>query len=182
MRLRFSATFLLVSVAALLLNAGSAVGETPAPKPAMANAYPSPPAPNYGPRKGSISFVDTDLGETIGGTLTMRRAVDEHGNRVDEAKNGITMYIIHWGLEVGAPGVQDDAGAGDLGGDCKGFRDTGHVVMAEAVGVGDVMTWEIPKGTVVPKGAVYFVGHTLYGHIHNLAKCTQTPIKNLIVH
>ena len=110
----------------------------------------------------------------------MRPAVDAHGKRLDEAKAGITMYMIHWGLEVGAPGVQDDVGAGDLGGDCKGFRDTGHVVMANAVGAGDLLTWEIPKGTVVPKDAVYFVGHTLYGPIHNLAKCTQTPIRNVI--
>ena len=147
-----------------------------ASKPAAPAVYPSPPAPNYGPLKGSISFIDTDPGETIGGKLTMRPAVDEHGKRVDAAANGITMYMIHWGLEVGGPGT------GDLGGDCKGFRDTGHVVMAPAVGAPDLLTWDIPKGTAVPKGAVYFVGHTLYGNIHNLAKCTQTPIVNLIVH
>ena len=42
------------------------------------------------------------------------------------------------------------------------------------------MKWEIPQGTVVPKDAVYFVGHALYGEIHNLGKCTQTPIENLV--
>jgi hypothetical protein len=141
--------------------------------------FPRPPSPNYGPAAGSISFVDTDPGQTIGGTLTMKPAVDAAGKPVDAAANGITMYMIHWGLEVGAPGTADDAGAGDLGGDCKGFRDTGHVVMMPAADAGKSMSWTIPQGTVVPTGAVYFVGHTLYGKIHNLAKCTQTPINNL---
>jgi len=54
--------------------------------------YPSPPKPHYGPRKGSIEFVDTDPGPTIGGTLTMRPAA---------VATGITQYMIHWGLEVG---------------------------------------------------------------------------------
>lgn len=142
--------------------------------------YPSPPGKHYGPKYGSITFTDTDPGPTIGGTLTMMPAVDDDGNRVDEAEAGITMYMIHWGLEVGAPGVADDKGAGDLGGDCMGFRDTGHVVSLPASDAGDVMTWEIPAGTEVPEDAVYFVGHTLYGQIHNLAKCTQTPINNLV--
>ena len=171
-------------VAALALGLGAPAGalaETPFHSHATPLVYPSPASPNYGPRKGSIRFVDTDPGPTIGGTLTMRTAVDEHGKPVKASADGITMYMIHWGLEVGDPGAEDDAGAGDLGGDCKGFRDTGHVVMAEAAGAGDVLTWEIPRGTVVPAGAVYFVGHTLYGPIHNLAKCTQTPIANLIV-
>ena len=88
--------------------------------------------------------------------------------------------MVHWGLEVGEPGVSDDAGAGDLGGDCKGFRDTGHVVKRSAEEAGSTMTWEIPQGTVVPDDAVYFVGHTIYGRIHNLAKCTQTPIHNIV--
>ena len=170
------------SAAMLFMVASTGAAMAEAAATAKPSVYPSPPEPNYGPQKGSISFVDTDPGETIGGTLTMRPAVDAHGKRLDEAKAGITMYMIHWGLEVGALGVQDDAGAGDLGGDCKGFRDTGHVVMANAVGAGDLLTWEIPKGTVVPKDAVYFVGHTLYGPIHNLAKCTQTPIRNVITH
>lgn len=148
--------------------------------PVSADRYPAPPSPHYGPKRGSISFTDTDPGPTIGGTLTMKPAVDENGKRLDEAEAGITMYMIHWGLEVGKPGVADDVGAGDLGGDCMGFRDTGHVVMAAAGEAGDMMSWEIPQGTVVPEGAVYFVGHTLYGKIHNLGKCTQTPITNLI--
>jgi hypothetical protein len=142
--------------------------------------YPSPPSPNFGPERGSITFVDTDPGETIGGTLTMRVAVDTNGHPVDAATNGITMYMVHWGLEVGKPGTQDDAGAGDLGGDCKGFRDTGHIVMKPAAEAGEVMSWSIPQGTIVPEGAVYFVGHTIYGQIHNLAKCTQTPINNWV--
>ena len=141
--------------------------------------FPRPPSPNYGPAAGSISFVDTDPGATIGGTITMKPAVDAAGKPVDAAANGITMYMIHWGLEVGAPGTADDGGAGDLGGDCKGFRDTGHIVMMPAADAGKSMSWTIPKGTVVPAGAVYFVGHTLYGKIHNLAKCTQTPIVNM---
>lgn len=148
--------------------------------PVSADRYPAPPAPHYGPQKGSITFSDTDPGPTIGGTLSMKPAVDDKGNRLDEAEAGITMYMIHWGLEVGKPGVADDAGAGDLGGDCMGFRDTGHVVMAPAGGAGDTMSWEIPQGTKVPEGAVYFVGHTLYDKIHNLGKCTQIPIINLI--
>lgn len=148
--------------------------------PVSADRYPAPPAPHYGPKRGSINFTDTDPGTTIGGTLTMKPAVDDNGKRLNEAEAGITMYMIHWGLEVGKPGGADDAGAGDLGGDCMGFRDTGHVVMAPAGEAGAMMSWEIPQGTVVPEGAVYFVGHTLYGKIHNLGKCTQTPITNLV--
>jgi hypothetical protein len=163
------------------LGTSSLAGAEPVQKlAASATPYPSPPAPNYGPKKGSITFVDTDPGPTIGGTLKMSPAVDGRGNRIDEAKAGITTYMIHWGLEVGAPGTADDAGAGDLGGDCKGFRDTGHVVMLPAAQAGKVLTWELPQGTAVPEGAVYFVGHTIYGPIHNLAKCTQTPIKNWV--
>ena len=143
--------------------------------------YPSPPEPHYGPEYGSIVFVDIDPGPTIGGQLIMRPAVDASGDRVDEASNGISMYMIHWGLEVGEPGVEDDEGAGDLGGDCMGFRDTSYVAMKSASEVGEEMVWEIPHGTIVPKDAVYFVGHTIYGRIHNLNKCTQTPIHNLIV-
>lgn len=148
--------------------------------PITSDRYPSPPSPHYGPEKGSIHFSDLDPGPTIGGTLTMKPAVDAHGNRLNEADAGITMYMIHWGLEVGAPGTQDDAGAGDLGGDCMGFRDTGHVVAAPADGAPDVLTWEIPMGTEVPEDAVYFVGHTLHGRLHNLGKCTQTRIHNLL--
>ena len=145
--------------------------------------YPRPEQqPNFGPKYGSITFVDTDPGPTIGGTLTMGRAVDASGALLNEADEGITTYMVHWGLEVGAPGTADDAGAGDHGGDCRGFRDTGHVVMRRAADIGDAdtLSWDIPAGTPVPEGAVYFVGHTLYGDIHNLAKCTQTPIDNRI--
>lgn len=145
--------------------------------------YPYPEKqPNYGPEYGSLEFVDTDPGPTIGGTLTLGRAVDENGDGVPEGPEGITMYMVHWGLEVGAPGTADDKGAGDHGGDCRGFRDTGHVVMKRAEGLGtmDSISWEIPHGTAVPDGAVYFVAHTLYGEIHNLGKCTQTPIVNII--
>jgi len=142
-------------------------------------AYKSPPEPNYGPKSGSISFTDTDPGRAIGGTLTMQPAVDADGVRINEAEAGITMYMIHWGLEVGEPGTEDDAGNGDMGGNCMGFRDTGHVVMMPAADAGETMSWDIPAGTEVPEGAVYFVGHALYGDIHNLAKCTQTVITNL---
>ncbi|MCF6329129.1 MAG: hypothetical protein L3J02_04950 [Henriciella sp.] len=134
-------------------------------------AYKSPPEPHYGPRSGSISFTDTDPGPTIGGTLTMQPAV--------EADARITMYMIHWGLEVGEPGTEDDSGNGDMGGNCMGFRDTGHVVMMPAADAGETMSWNLPAGTAVPEGAVYFVGHALYGDIHNLAKCTQTVIANV---
>ncbi|MEM6627489.1 MAG: hypothetical protein AAF719_12355 [Pseudomonadota bacterium] len=143
-------------------------------------AYAQPDDPNYGPEKGSITFADTDPGPTIAGVLTMKPAVDENGELIDAEAAGISMYMIHWGMEVGAPGVEDNAGAGDLGGDCMGFRDTGHIVMAMADQAGDQMTWKLPAGTVVPEGAVYFVGHTIYGDIHNLNKCTQTPIENLM--
>ncbi len=143
-------------------------------------AFAQPDEPNYGPESGSIVFVDTDPGPTIGGTLTMKPAVNADGIRVNEAEAGITTYMIHWGLDVGEPGTEDDAGNGDLGGDCMGFRDTGHVVMQMAADAGETMRWELPAGTVVPDHANYFVGHTLYGDIHNLAKCTQTPIDNLI--
>ena len=159
------------------------VEELTAPETITTDIYPAPDRePNYGPRYGSITFVDTDPGVTIGGTLSMGRAVDADGNRLDEAAEGITRYMIHWGLEVGEPGTADDKGAGDLGGDCRGFRDTGHVVMIETadLGPGDTISWQIPDGTVVPDEAVYFVGHTIYGTIHNLGKCTQTPIVNLI--
>ncbi len=145
--------------------------------------YPHPEKqPNFGPRAGSISFTDTDPGPTIGGTLTMDRAVDANGVLLDETEEGISAYMIHWGLEVGAPGTGDDAGNGDLGGNCRGFRDTGHVVMikADAISNGETLSWDIPQGTKIPEDAIYFVGHTLYGEIHNLAKCTQTPIDNLV--
>lgn len=148
--------------------------------PITSDRYPSPPAPHYGPERGSIHFEDKDPGPTIGGTITMKPAVGDDGKRLDADSEGITMYMIHWGLEVGKPGTGDDAGAGDLGGDCMGFRDTGHVVAMPSADAGELMTWEIPMGTKVPEDAVYFVGHTLYGRIHNLAKCTQTPIHNLV--
>ena len=143
-------------------------------------SFPKPPSPNYGPAPGSIVFEDTDPAETIGGTITMRAAIGPDGKPLDGAAAGITMYMIHWGLEVGAPGTADDAGAGDLGGDCRGFRDTGHVVMEPVGAPGKLMSWTIPQGTKIPANAVYFVGHSLYGPIHNLNKCTQTPIKNWV--
>lgn len=171
-----------VAGAGILIQSVMAADESTNAKAAVVSAsdYPSPPEPNYGPEQGSIHFVDTDSGETIGGVLTMGPAIDEDGVRVDDAATGITIYMVHWGLEVGEPGVSDDPGAGDLGGNCKGFRDTGHVVKRSAEEAGNIMTWEIPQGTVVPDDAVYFVGHTVYGRIHNLSKCTQTPIHNIV--
>ena len=155
----------------------------PVPDIVTDEMYPRPAKqPNYGPAYGSIKFVDTDPSDAIGGTLTMGRAVDGDGNRLDESTEGITTYMVHWGLEVGAPGVEDDKGAGDHGGDCRGFRDTGYVVMKSAADLedSDTISWEIPQGTTVPEGAVYFVGHTLYDTIHNLGKCTQTLIENRV--
>ena len=131
--------------------------------------YPRVAGENYGP--SSIAFEDTDPGPTIGGTITLGRAADE---------KGVDTYMVHWGLEVGATGVGDDTGHGDHGGSCKGFRDTNHVVKAPPSQPGDMITMEIPQGTAVPEGAVYLVAHTLYGDIHNLAKCVQTPIVNRI--
>jgi hypothetical protein len=129
--------------------------------------YPRVAGVNYGP--SSIAFKDTDPGPTIGGTITLGRAPDE---------KGVDVYMVHWGLEVGAPGTEDDAGHGDHGGSCKGFRDTNHVAQAAPSQAGEMITMEIPQGTAVPEGAVYLVAHTLYGGIHNLAKCVQTPIVN----
>ena len=143
------------------------------PLPASTTPYPSLPQSNFGPQAGSITFKDTDPGATIGGEISM---VPAEG----AAAAGITTYMIHWGLEVGKPGTADDTGAGDLGGNCKGFRDTGHVVMMPAAQVGKVMRWTLPQGTKVPEGAVYFVGHAIYGKIHNLNKCTQIPILNVV--
>ncbi|MBP6012345.1 MAG: hypothetical protein KBA31_08975 [Alphaproteobacteria bacterium] len=131
--------------------------------------YPRVAGVNYGP--SSIAFTDTDPGPTIGGTISLGRAQDE---------KGVAMYMVHWGLEVGSPGTADDAGHGDHGGSCKGFRDTNHVVMAMPSTPGDPIQLELPQGTKVPDGAVYLVAHTLYGGIHNLAKCVQTPIVNRI--
>ena len=131
--------------------------------------YPKVEGVNYGP--SSISFTDTDPGETIGGTVTLGRAADE---------TGVDMYMVHWGLEVGEPGVEDDAGNGDHDGDCKGFRDTGHVVMSMVDAGGTPITMEIPQGTEVPEDAVYFVAHTIYSGRHNLAKCIQIPIENVV--
>ncbi|MCE9521125.1 MAG: hypothetical protein K8S25_01680 [Alphaproteobacteria bacterium] len=131
--------------------------------------YPRVPGVSYGP--SSLAFVDTDPGKTIGGTVTLGRAQDE---------TGVDMYMVHWGLEVGGHGVEDDAGHGDHGGSCKGFRDTNHVVMARPSDAGEMLTMEIPQGTVVPDGAVYLVAHTLYAGRHNLAKCIQIPIVNRV--
>ena len=165
------------------IEAAEIVEEITAPETLSADIYPGPEkTPNYGPAYGSLTFVDVDPSATIGGTLTMGRAIDDTGNRLDESSEGIGKYMIHWGLEVGAPGTADDKHAGDLGGDCRGFRDTGHVVMIDTADLGDndTLSWNIPIGTEVPEGAVYFVGHTIYGVIHNLGKCTQTPIINLV--
>jgi hypothetical protein len=131
--------------------------------------YPRVPEPNFGP--SSIAFEDTDPGPTIGGTIVLGRAQDE---------KGVDMYMTHWGLEVGKPGVEDDAGNGDHGGACKGFRDTNHVTHANPGGPGTTISMTIPQGTAVPDGAVYLVGHTIYGGVHNLAKCVQTPIVNVV--
>jgi hypothetical protein len=131
--------------------------------------YPRVPGKSFGP--SSIAFTDTDPGQTIGGTITLGRAQDE---------TGVEMYIVHWGLEVGNPGTEDDAGKGDHGGSCKGFRDTNHVAMAPPSTAGETLTLDIPQGTKVPEGAVYLVAHTIYGGIHNLAKCVQIPIVNRI--
>jgi hypothetical protein len=131
--------------------------------------YPRVAGENFGPT--SIAFTDTDPGPTIGGTITLGRAPNE---------KGIDVYMVHWGLEVGTPGTADDHGHGDHGGACKGFRDTNHVAKAEPAQPGEAITMEIPQGTAVPEGAVYLVGHTIYGGIHNLAKCVQTPIVNRI--
>ena len=131
--------------------------------------YPRVPGKSYGP--SSLAFTDTDPGKTIGGTITLGRAEDE---------TGVEMYMIHWGLEVGGPGTADDAGRGDHGGSCKGFRDTNHVAMARPSDPGDMLIMEIPQGTAVPDDAVYLVAHTLYGGLHNLAKCIQIPIVNRI--
>ena len=131
--------------------------------------YPRVPGVSFGP--ASIEFTDTDPGPTIGGTILLGRAQDE---------TGVEMYMVHWGLEVGQPGTEDDAGHGDHGGSCKGFRDTNHVAMARPADPGEILTMQIPQGTKVPDGAVYLVAHTLYAGIHNLAKCIQIPIVNRI--
>ena len=131
--------------------------------------YPRVPEPNFGP--SSIAFEDADPGKTIGGTILLGRAQDE---------TGVDMYMVHWGLEVGAPGVEDDKGKGDHGGDCKGFRDTGHVAMAKPSQPGNPIELSVPMGTEVPPDAVYFVAHTIYAGRHNLAKCIQIPIVNRV--
>lgn len=148
--------------------------------PLTKGRYPSPPEPNFGPEAGSLQFTDTDSGATIGGILTMNPAIDENGDRVDETANGITGYLIHWGLEVGAPGTADDKGNGDLGGDCMNFRDSNYVGKISSSAATEVLRWEIPAGTAVPEDAIYFVGLTEYGSVFNLKKCIQIPIKNLI--
>lgn len=131
--------------------------------------YPRVAGVSYGP--SSLAFVDTDPGKTIGGAIVLGRAQDE---------NGVEVYMVHWGLEVGGPGVDDDTGKGDHGGSCKGFRDSNHVAMARPSDPGEALTMEVPQGTAVPDGAVYLVAHTLYGGLHNLAKCIQIPIINRI--
>ena len=45
---------------------------------------------------------------------------------------------------------------------------------------GETLTLNIAQGTKVPEGAVYLVAHTLYGGLHNLAKCIQIPIVNRV--
>jgi len=136
---------LLFTLLGLLLTSQSIAAEKlAAPYIVTTDHYPEPKQqPNFGPM--TISFEDTDPGDTIGGDIVMHRAVNENGD-----------------------------------GDCRGFRDTGHVVMMEVDDLDDAdeIRWEIPAGTVVPQDAVYFVGHTLYGQIHNLGKCVQVPINN----
>ena len=131
--------------------------------------YPRVAGVSFGP--SSLEFDDTDPSTAIGGTIVLGRAQDEAG---------VEVYMVHWGLEVGAPGTADDAGLGDHGGSCKGFRDTNHVAMAKPSDPGQALTMTIPPGTKVPSGAVYLVAHTLYGGLHNLAKCIQIPIVNRI--
>ena len=131
--------------------------------------YPRVDGVSFGP--SSLAFVDTDPGKTIGGTILLGRA---------QSESGVEMYMVHWGLEVGGRGVSDDAGRGDHGGSCKGFRDTNHVAMARPSDTGETLTLNIAQGTQVPDGAVYLVAHTLYGGIHNLAKCIQIPIVNRV--
>jgi len=175
--------FLLVSVAGFAEHKDKPTTKSAMPYLVSEAMHPAPPKqPNFGPKYGSITFQDTDTSDDIGGVLTMQRAINSDGERVDEIAEGITTYMIHWGLEVGEVGVEDDKGAGDHGGDCRGFRDTGHVVMREVEDLddNDTISWDIPKGTKLPDGAVYFVGHTLYGEIHNLGKCTQAPIENVV--
>ena len=148
--------------------------------PLTTKRYPAPPEPNFGPESGSMRFTDTDPGPTIGGILTMSPAIDQDGNRVDEAGTGITSYTIHWGLDVGAPGLDDDKGRGDHGGDCMMFRDPTPVFKAPPPATADLLSWDIPAGTVIPENAVYFVGQTQYDTIYNLKTCIQIPIENLI--
>lgn len=159
--------WLTILIAVVVLAAGALYAVVTIGGPDL--LYPYVPGKSFGP--SSIAFVDTDPGPTIGGTITLGRAQDE---------TGVEVYMVHWGLEVGAPGTQDDAGRGDHGGSCKGFRDTNHVAMVSPSAKGEMLTMEIPQGTKVPDGAVYLVAHTLYGGIHNLAKCVQTPIANRI--
>ena len=158
-----------IIVAGVVVVAGGLYGVVTIGGPDL--IYPRVDGVNYGPKPGSLTFLDTDPSETIGGAITLARAPDEAG---------IDMYMVHWGLEVGEPGVQDDAGNGDHGGDCKGFRDTNHVVMALTSAEGELVTMQIPEGTVVPEDAVYFVAHTIYSGRHNLAKCIQIPIVNQV--
>jgi hypothetical protein len=175
MEVKLRTKYASIGVVAGFLIGGSAVAQ-----------YATPPEPNFGPAPGSMTFKDTDPGETIGGVLTMGRAIDGEGNPVDEGVEGIAAYITHWGLEVGEPGVDDDGGNGDLGGDCKGFRDTNHITIVPVANLGtpddNQLEMDIPQGTKVPSDAVYFVGHTVYaqGNIHNLNKCIQIPVENWV--
>lgn len=131
----------------------------------------------YGP--SSINFIDTDPTLSIGGTIILGRAKDIDGLRINEELEGITAYVVHWGEEVAGPGVEDDTGNGDLGGDCIAFHDNTNLGMVSASVLDEEIVIELPLGTEVPANAVYIVGHAMYDDVHNLPKCIQVPIDNL---
>jgi len=143
---------------------------------------------------GKVSFADQDPGSTVGGTITIERALDE---------TDITFYAIHWGKQDPIPPLgqarsfdavdlssdnpaPDGFGAG--GGDCVAFD--AHEFMVTRIAVDafpadEDLTFELPMGTEVPKEgedlAVTFVVHTLYDNgtgtlagfseFHNIREC-----------
>jgi len=109
------------------------------------NVY-TPLANNTGPKvpptvtADGVSFIDTDVQDTIGGTVIIDIADNEPT---------ITAYVIRWG---------DDS-----------HMNVGTSIIAELAVTGEDLIYQIPQGTVVPNGATEILVYSknAYGTMPN---------------